>query len=58
MTSTTNYQNIAYLLTNSASIWGELKGECDRPGLALETGIQEAKGLLVQTSITIVKAKH
>ena len=56
--STANSQKFAYRLAYSASLFGELKGEFDTPGLALETGIQEAKGLLVQTSITLVKPKH
>jgi hypothetical protein len=56
--SSNNSQKFAYQLAYSASLFFELKGEFDKPDLALEAGIKDAKGLLVQTSITLVKPKH
>ncbi|MEG4242954.1 hypothetical protein QUA51_09635 [Microcoleus sp. Pol10_D6] len=44
--SSSNHQKFAYRLAYSASLFGELKGEFDTPRLALEVGIQDAKGLV------------
>lgn len=49
--SSNNPQKFAYRLAYSASLFGDLKGEFDTPELALEAGVKDAKGLLVQVNI-------
>ena len=44
--SSSNSQKFAYRLAYGASLFGELKGEFDTPGLAFEAGILDAKGLV------------
>ena len=50
--SSTNPQKFAYRLAYGASLYGDLKGEFDTAELALEAGIKDAKGLLVQANIS------
>jgi len=51
--SITNSQKFAYRVAYSASLLGDLKGEFDTAGLALEAGIMDAKGLLTPANSPI-----